>query len=122
MGGWRTRPKIAIVASPLGNTTATRDRPVPARKKQPPESAAPVTSGRKKTSPAKKAGAPAAAVSKKRPARSAAPAVRNGAGQVDLVIVVAPAKAKTINKYLCPGYRVLASDGHVRDLPPKGKQ
>src|SRR4029078_11180651 len=30
-----------------------------------------------------------------------------------------PAKAKTINKYLGPGYKVIASYGHVRDLPAK---
>ncbi|BCJ91125.1 DNA topoisomerase 1 [Terrihabitans soli] len=38
---------------------------------------------------------------------------------MDVVIVESPAKAKTINKYLGPGYEVLASYGHVRDLPPK---
>ncbi|MCB5943235.1 type I DNA topoisomerase [Acidocella sp. KAb 2-4] len=37
----------------------------------------------------------------------------------DIVVVESPAKAKTINKYLGDGYRVLASFGHVRDLPPK---
>ncbi len=36
-----------------------------------------------------------------------------------VVVVESPAKAKTINKYLGSGYRVLASMGHVRDLPPK---
>src|ERR671916_1026255 len=36
-----------------------------------------------------------------------------------IAIVESPAKAKTINKYLGPGYEVLASYGHVRDLPAK---
>ncbi|MDX1418480.1 MAG: type I DNA topoisomerase [Rubricoccaceae bacterium] len=36
-----------------------------------------------------------------------------------LVIVESPAKAKTIQRYLGAGYRVRASLGHVRDLPPK---
>src|SRR3970040_3194143 len=35
----------------------------------------------------------------------------------DLVIVESPAKAKTIERYLGPGYTVTASYGHVRDLP-----
>ena len=38
---------------------------------------------------------------------------------MDVVVVESPAKAKTINRYLGPGYTVLASYGHVRDLPPK---
>ena len=37
----------------------------------------------------------------------------------DVVVVESPAKAKTINKYLGPGYTVLASYGHIRDLPSK---
>ena len=36
-----------------------------------------------------------------------------------VVVVESPAKAKTINKYLGPDYKVLASYGHVRDLPAK---
>ena len=36
-----------------------------------------------------------------------------------VVVVESPAKAKTINKYLGADYTVLASFGHVRDLPAK---
>ena len=38
---------------------------------------------------------------------------------MDVLVVESPAKAKTIGKYLGPGFTVLASYGHVRDLPPK---
>ena len=38
---------------------------------------------------------------------------------MNLVIVESPAKAKTINKYLGNDYTVLASYGHIRDLPSK---
>ena len=38
---------------------------------------------------------------------------------MNVVVVESPAKAKTINKYLGPDYEVLASYGHVRDLPAK---
>ena len=37
----------------------------------------------------------------------------------NVVVVESPAKAKTINKYLGSDYTVLASYGHVRDLPSK---
>ncbi|MCX8133219.1 MAG: type I DNA topoisomerase [Roseococcus sp.] len=37
----------------------------------------------------------------------------------DVVVVESPAKARTIEKYLGPGFKVLASLGHVRDLPAK---
>jgi DNA topoisomerase-1 len=38
---------------------------------------------------------------------------------MNVVVVESPAKAKTINKYLGAGYKVLASYGHIRDLPAK---
>jgi DNA topoisomerase I len=38
---------------------------------------------------------------------------------MNVVVVESPAKAKAINKYLGPDYRVVASYGHVRDLPSK---
>ncbi|MBX7198719.1 MAG: type I DNA topoisomerase [Rhodospirillaceae bacterium] len=38
---------------------------------------------------------------------------------MQVVIVESPAKAKTINKYLGADYKVIASYGHIRDLPPK---
>ncbi|MGE3332689.1 MAG: type I DNA topoisomerase [Rhodospirillaceae bacterium] len=38
---------------------------------------------------------------------------------MQVVIVESPAKAKTINKYLGTDFKVLASYGHIRDLPPK---
>src|SRR5215207_4523177 len=38
----------------------------------------------------------------------------------NLVVVESPAKAKTIGKYLGPDYRVMASYGHIKDLPSKG--
>ena len=37
----------------------------------------------------------------------------------NVVVVESPAKAKTINKYLGSQYKVLASYGHVRNLPKK---
>jgi DNA topoisomerase-1 len=38
---------------------------------------------------------------------------------MDVVVVESPAKAKTINKYLGPAYKVVASYGHIRDLPAR---
>src|SRR5579864_5850667 len=38
---------------------------------------------------------------------------------MNVLVVESPTKAKTINKYLGSGYKVLASFGHVRDLPSK---
>lgn len=88
-----------------------------------------VSAAKSKTDAPKKAAAgpkKAAAAPKSRPeARttkaSAAPRARAATGSEtgrNLVIVESPAKARTIEKYLGPGFRVLASVGHVIDLPP----
>src|SRR5438093_1579250 len=61
---------------------------------------------------------PAAAAKPRRAAHEEEAGGGGGRGR-QLVIVESPAKAKTINKYLGPGYHVLASIGHVRDLPSK---
>jgi len=45
--------------------------------------------------------------------------VAEPARQQSLVVVESPAKARTIERYLGPGFTVLASMGHVRDLPKK---
>jgi DNA topoisomerase I len=77
---------------------------IPAGKKGAPKKAALKKGALKKATSKAKAAEPA-----ERPSR--APRGRN------LVIVESPAKARTIAKYLGPGYEVKASNGHVRDLP-----
>ncbi len=76
-----------------------------------------------KSSEPKKAKAPPKKSAK---AKSATPDIHDDGAtdgrSFDLVVVESPAKAKTINKYLGPNYRVLASYGHVRDLDTSKKK
>ncbi len=71
---------------------------------------------------AAKTGVEPAAARRKRTASANGDGAPRGGGNYDLVIVESPAKAKTINKYLGPRFKVLASYGHVRDLATGRKQ
>ena len=93
-------------------TTTTAAKKAPAAKRKAPATATGVTRAKAVRKPGKAAEAP-----------PAAPRISpDGTGNYDLVIVESPAKAKTINKYLGPKFKVLASYGHVRDLATGRRQ
>ncbi len=93
---------------------------MPPRKKPTTEDAAtPVKKGRAKKAPATAVAKPATRRKTSADAGpdDAAPPKAGRGRKGNLVIVESPAKAKTIEKYLGPGFTVRASYGHVRDLP-----
>lgn len=109
-------------------TTAAEDSAAPIKKKVAKKSTAKKTSTatKKTTARAKKSAAGTAVAAEKPAAAKKKSAPRSGSrkfaqyGGKTLVVVESPAKAKTLEKILGPHYRVLASLGHVRDLP-KGR-
>ena len=98
-------PEAPAGEAPAASGRATASRKAPAR--------------RKATATSEPAATPSATAA---PPPSATAAPPPSDGKYDLVVVESPAKAKTINKYLGPAYRVLASYGHVRDLDTHKKR
>ena len=106
---------MAKTKSPTEAPTGSRSKP------QGPEAATPSTvKAAKKSAPkaARKAAKKSAKAPTEKAARKAAraPAAKAAGGKA-LVIVESPAKSRTLNKFLGRGYSVLASNGHVMDLP-----
>ncbi|HEX5030186.1 MAG TPA: type I DNA topoisomerase [Candidatus Eisenbacteria bacterium] len=107
--------KAAAAADAVETAAEAKPRPATRKKVAPAAKAAPAPAVEKVPAGVKGATKKKAAVRKKASAKSEAPAA--GGRRRNLVIVESPAKARTIAKYLGPGYEVKASNGHVRDLP-----
>lgn len=126
------RKKAAEEAAATGETKTSAAKKAPAKKTTKSAAAKKKPAAKKETAAKKSAAKSSAekmeksATAKKAPAKKASPktsAKLQKFSQYEgktFVIVESPAKAKTLEKILGPKYRVLASIGHVRDLP-KGR-
>ncbi|HET9940126.1 MAG TPA: type I DNA topoisomerase [Candidatus Eisenbacteria bacterium] len=107
--------KQAEAAEAVETAAEAKPRPATRKKVAAAAKAAPAPAVEKVPAGVKGATKKKVAARKKASAKREAPAA--GGRRRNLVIVESPAKARTIAKYLGPGYEVKASNGHVRDLP-----
>ena len=113
---------MEIVASLVCNTTATGRRQCPHARSKPIEDAGSADGQRQKVCVRSETAQSVRDTTRSISKTPAAAPTNGNKRKQDLVIVESPAKAKTINKYLGANFKVLASYGHVRDLPRSGSQ
>ncbi|MFL5322521.1 MAG: DNA topoisomerase, partial [Myxococcaceae bacterium] len=124
-----TTPKKKAKATAAGKTAASKGNGKAVKAKAAPEETAPEqTTGKAPRKVKGKKATAAALKGRKKVLAVVEAAADDGDGEeekpvkkrsrpLSLVVVESPAKAKTIKKYLGPGYQVKASVGHIKDLP-----